>query len=465
MSIPDWVHEAVLYQIFPDRFANGDLNNDPVNKQPWGTPPTIHGFQGGDIAGILQKLDYLADLGVNLLYLNPIFMAASPHRYDTIDYYRIDPKLGTLDDFHRLIAAAHQRGMRVILDGVFNHVGRGFFAFADILENEKNSPYLDWFHVRRFPLRAYDPGESENYLAWWGIKSLPKFNTGNPAVRNYLLGVARYWIEQGADGWRLDVPNEIDDDSFWAEFRAVVHQANPQAYLLGEIWEIGPRWANDSHFDGLMNYPLRTAVLQMLTGKQTTHQFADQIETLLAAYPPENTQAMCNLLGSHDTERLLTHLGGSLEKVRLAYLFLFAYPGIPAIYYGDEVGLEGEKDPDCRRAFPWETSQQNQALHDWVKHLVAVRKSEPALQRGTFRLLYTSDQPAVYAFARIDPQDAVLVVLNASPDPACVRLPIAGLGFSEGQTLHGLLDDRHVVVQNDQIDLSLPGFSGAYLRA
>ncbi|MCS6949257.1 MAG: alpha-amylase family glycosyl hydrolase, partial [bacterium] len=212
---PDWVKHAVFYQIFPDRFANGDPSNDPANVQPWGTPPTYYNFMGGDLQGILQKLDYLQELGVTAVYLNPIFQSTSNHRYNTYDYYRIDPKLGTLEDFHALLGEMHRRGMRLILDGVFNHCGRGFYPFHDVVENGSHSPYVQWFHIREFPIHPYDGRKKANYESWWGIRSLPKFNTDHPPVRQFLLGVARHWIEQGADGWRLDVPNEIDDDEFW----------------------------------------------------------------------------------------------------------------------------------------------------------------------------------------------------------------------------------------------------------
>ena len=240
MTTPDWLQDALFYQIFPDRFANGDADNDPPNVQPWGALPTLSGFQGGDLRGIKQRLDYLLDLGINAIYLNPIFLSPANHRYNTSDYYTIDPRLGNLQDFHALINAAHARGIRVVLDGVFNHCSRGFFAFTDLLENGSESAYLNWFHVKKFPLNAYQPGKARQYSTWWGYKSMPKFNTDNPAVRRYILDVARYWIEQGADGWRLDVPNEIDDDAFWAEFRQVVKSANPEACLIGEIWTADP---------------------------------------------------------------------------------------------------------------------------------------------------------------------------------------------------------------------------------
>ena len=203
MSVPDWVQDAVFYQIFPDRFARSPANDRP-HLAAWGTPPTLNGFQGGDLRGVMEHFDYLLDLGINALYFNPIFQSSSTLRYNTDDYYRIDQRLGSRADFDALLDLAHRNGVRVVLDGVFNHCGRGFFAFHDLVENGDESIYRDWFHVRRFPLRAYEPGKARNYLGWWGYKSLPKFNTNDPQVRQYLLDVARYWVDAGIDGWRLD---------------------------------------------------------------------------------------------------------------------------------------------------------------------------------------------------------------------------------------------------------------------
>mgnify|MGYP001823123149 CR=1 FL=1 len=261
MPVPSWVQDSVFYQIFPDRFYNGDQSNDPPNVHPWESKPTIWNFMGGDLGGIIQKFDYLLDLGVTAIYLNPIFQSASNHRYNISDYFKIDPKLGHLKDFHDLLDLAHANNIKVILDGVFNHCGRGFFAFSDLLENQEFSPYKDWFHVNTFPIDAYGTGKSKDYESWWGFKSLPKFNTNTFAVRRYIMDVAQYWIEQGADGWRLDVPNEINDDEFWAEFRYNVKSINNEAYIFGEIWEADTRWVGDAHFDGLMNYPVRDALL------------------------------------------------------------------------------------------------------------------------------------------------------------------------------------------------------------
>lgn len=354
-TTPDWVKHAVFYQIFPERFANGDPANDPENVQPWETPPTPRNFMGGDLRGIIQRLDYLADLGITALYLNPIFQASSNHKYNTYDYFRIDPHFGDLATFHELITRAHQHNIRVILDGVFNHCGRGFFAFHDVLENGAASPYLRWFHIKKLPLHAYDEKHPANYQGWWNLRSLPKFNTEHLPVRRYLLSVGRYWIEQGADGWRLDVPGDIADHSFWQEFRQVVKQVNPDAYIVGEIWEDGLPWLDGTQFDAVMNYVWRDLCRDFFAyGKMGTDVFAVGIEALLARYPQAATLVQLNLLGSHDTVRFRTEGGGDVRKLFVPILFQMTYPGAPCIYYGDEIGLEGGKDPLCRAGFPWD---------------------------------------------------------------------------------------------------------------
>lgn len=464
MPVPEWVQDAIFYQIFPDRFANGDPGNDPPNVQPWGAPPTTHGFQGGDLRGVIQRFDYLVDLGIRAIYFNPIFQATSNHRYNTTDYYRIDPKLGEKKDFLELLELAHRNGIRVILDGVFNHSGRGFFAFNDLLENETHSPYRDWYHVVRFPLDAYGPGPAENYLAWWRFKSLPKFNTANPQVRRFLLGVARHWIEQGVDGWRLDVPNEIDDDAFWAEFRYEVKRANPEAYLVGEIWEVDPRWVGENHFDGLMNYPLRQALIDwVVTGSLTAREFDRRIQRLLTAYPRPNVYACYLPLGSHDTERIRTVCGGDLRKVRLLVLFQMTFPGAPAIYYGDEIGLEGGKDPDSRRAFPWEESRWESDLRQFIRQLIWLRRDTSVLRRGDYRSLLCDDKAGVYAFARLDERSVAVVALNASTSSRQVSLDVAGLPWPDGMHLVDALTGRRYAVSQRRIGLGLGPLDGALL--
>jgi len=413
----------------------------------------------------VQRFEYLLDLGVTALYFNPIFLASSNHRYNTYDYFRIDPKLGTLEDFRTLLSLAHRHGLRVVLDGVFNHCGRGFFAFVDVLENGEASPYRSWFHIHRFPVDAFSPGKAQDYEAWWGFKSLPKFNTDTPAVREYIFSVARYWLEEGIDGWRLDVPNEIDDDAFWAQFRRVVKSLNPRAALIGEIWDIAPRWVNDAHFDGLMNYPVRKALLAYLKGEMGTRRFAEAIEAVVRAYAPEHLHAMYLPLGSHDTPRLWTLLEGDLEKVKLAFAFQFSFPGAPAVYYGDEIGLPGGKDPDCRRAFPWDSAHWNRELHAWVKRLIALRKQSVALRRGAYRRVLVDDRRRVLAFLRQHPEETVLVIFNPGRKARRLCLPAQSWGWKEGQLLYDLLGGgERFTVRNGCIDIEAAAGGVLWLR-
>jgi cyclomaltodextrinase len=461
MPTPYWVQDAIFYQIFPDRFANGDPTNDPPNLQKWGSAPTTWGFQGGDLRGIIQHFDYLLDLGITAIYLNPIFAATSTHRYNTSDYYQIDPKLGTLADFRALLNTAHDNNIRIVLDGVFNHVGRGFFAFVDVLENGENSPYKGWFQIKGFPLDAYGSSQRDNYVGWWNLKSLPKLNTLNDQVRKYIFAVARYWIDLGIDGWRLDVPNEIDDDDFWAEFRRVVRAANRDAYLLGEIWDINPRWANDKHFDGLINYPVREALLALFQGREKAIQFGERMNGLCKAYQPENLAAMYVPLDSHDTERFKTQVGGSTDKLKLAFLFQMAFPGAPAIYYGDEIGLEGGKDPDSRRAFPWREADWNQELRTWVKILISLRKRIPSLRRGNYLQILAED--GIFAFSRCLGEDKVLVVLNVTSQFHKIEISSATLGWRDGRVLNNLISNEKIFVNGDRLSLVLSPWSGVWI--
>ena len=460
MPVPDWVPDAIFYQIFPDRFYNGDPTNDPPNLQPWGAAPTYQDFQGGDLRGIIQKFDYLIDLGITALYLNPIFTATSNHRYNTHDYYTIDPTLGTMEDFRALLEIAHKNKIRVILDGVFNHCGRGFFAFNDILENGPHSRYVDWFHIHDYPIEAYSDGESTSYAAWEGYKDLPKFNTGNSEVRQYIMDVARYWIEQGIDGWRLDAPDEIDDDSFWGEFRQVVKTANPDAYTMGEILEVNPRWVGDSHFDGLMHYPLRWAILSLISEEMSVSDFIAHQEKYISLYPPENLQAMYILLGSHDTRRLMTKLNGDVNKVKLAFLLQFANPGAPAIYYGDEIGLEGEKDPDNRRAFPWDESDWNTDLRGYIQKLISARKRHIALRRGDLKRVYLNNELTTYAFSRTLENETILMVINPSGETRHLSITVKELGWEDGKTVRDLLTDIHYQVSGEIVEMSLSPWNG-----
>lgn len=461
---PDWVKDAVFYQIFPDRFANGDPTNDPVNVQPWGSTPTIRGFQGGDLKGIVNRFDYLLELGINAIYLNPIFLSSSNHRYNATDYYQIDTKLGSLGDFKHFLDHAHANDVRVILDGVFNHCGRGFFAFQDLLENENQSPYVDWFHVKRFPLDAFGKGKAENYKAWWGFRSLPEFNTSNPRVRQFIFDVAKYWIDEGIDGWRLDVPNEIDDDEFWFEFREITKGANPEAYLVGEIWEANPRWVNDTHFDGLMNYPLRDLLIDLVVKENTkASEFASRLNDLLNTYQGGYFFSQLLTLGSHDTIRLMTICQGNVDAVQLINLVQFCLPGAPHIYYGDEIGLEGGKDPACRGAFPWDPGAWDRTHLDYIRKLITIRKQFDQLRNGDFNRLAEVDEDGVIAFSREVNDQAAVVVINAGRSDTRFSMGADHLPFQNTLKLYDVLNDREISWRDQQIELKLQSLKGAII--
>ncbi|MCA9973209.1 MAG: glycoside hydrolase family 13 protein [Anaerolineales bacterium] len=448
MNTPDWIRDAVFYQIFPDRFAHrtaafgkNGYPAKPARLQPWGARPTRHGFQGGDLLGIIDRLDYLTDLGINALYLNPIFASASNHRYHTHDYYQVDPLLGGNLAFKQLLDAAHARGVRVVLDGVFNHASRGFFQFNHLLECGAESPYVDWFHVHNWPLNAYAPTNAPlNYDAWWGHAALPKFNTNTPAVREFLWDVAAYWIDQGIDGWRLDVPNEIDDDAFWQEFRRRVRQRNPEAYIVGELWEEAGRWLQGDQFDGQMNYLFTRAAFGFFVGNamdQTETQkmgygliapldgpaFAAELERMHnQLYDPAIVFAQLNMLGSHDTPRLMTLANGDPAIVSLMFLCQMTIAGAPNIYYGDEIGMRGGADPDCRRAFPWhDHSLWDTTLLETVRDAIRLRHASPALRRGDFEVLVAEEQVVMYQ-RRCAEQTAV-IALNAGPQAHTLHCP------------------------------------------
>ncbi|MBP5769669.1 MAG: glycoside hydrolase family 13 protein [Fibrobacter sp.] len=414
MTFPAWVKDAVFYQIFPDRFCRSSRYKAVGKFVEWGSKPTRENMFGGNLAGITDKLEYIASLGVTALYLCPIFKSNSNHRYHTVDYFEIDPVLGTLKDFDRLVKKAHKLGLRVILDGVFNHCSRGFFQFNSLMELGKNSPYVDWFHVHGWPLHAYSG--KPNYDCWWGFPALPKFNTDNPDVREYLFSVGEYWMKRGIDGWRLDVPNEIDDDSFWQEFRRRIKAINPEAYIVGEIWDEPSRWLKGDQFDGVMNYPLRRAVLAYLFDEKPIN-LAAFAKRLREAFPAGRFGVPMNLLGSHDTIRLASLPCSNLQRVKLALAILFFLPGAPCIYYGDEIGMEGGKDPDNRRSFPWDklSDGRRSPVFRFLNELVALRNRERVLRDGTLDIVYSSRHLCIVR--TLGRKKMTLVVSAAKPDP------------------------------------------------
>ncbi|GIW87438.1 MAG: alpha-amylase [Isosphaeraceae bacterium] len=434
---PEWVADAIFYQIFPDRFARSLTVPKPSNLQPWGSTPTYHGYMGGDLVGVVERLDYLCDLGINAIYFTPIFQSASNHRYHTHDYEKVDPMLGGNEALRRLIDAAHGRGIRVVLDGVFNHASRGFFQFHDILENGADSAYLDWFEVRGFPLHAYSSDHPPNYAAWWNLPALPKFNIRTPAVREFLWETGRRWIEFGIDGWRLDVPNEIDDDSFWREFRRRIKAANPEAYIVGEVWHESQRWLQGDMWDAVMNYLFTRACIGFFIGQDVDRgeldrtvlsaarpldaaAFSQEIRRMLGLYHPAVNLVMLNLLDSHDMARFVTLARGDTTALRLATVFQMTYVGAPSIFYGDEIGLSGGHDPLNRAAFPWDQARWDLPLFHHFQRLIALRHASPALRRGSFTTLLAD--AGILAYLRRHQDDTVLVAINTEDRPRAVNI-------------------------------------------
>jgi cyclomaltodextrinase len=452
---PDWVKHSVFYQIFPDRFAQSQSKLQgqwlPSTLEDWEIMPTLQGYKGGNLWGVIDRLDYLQDLGIDAIYFTPIFQSASNHRYHTHDYYQVDPILGGNPAFEALIAAAHKKNIKVVLDGVFNHASRGFFFFNDILENGPHSPWLDWFRIIDWPLSAYDGSKPANYEGWVGNRALPVFNHDNPQVKEYIMQIGEYWLDRGIDGWRLDVPNEVTTPGFWQEFRDRVKAVNPEAYIVGEIWGDASPWLDGTQFDGVMNYRFTEATIAFTAGDRyirdyatselnpypalSAASYASKIEQLLKLYPWEIQLTQLNLLDSHDTARLLTSVGDDKDSVKLSTVLLLTFPGAPSIYYGDEVGLPGSKDPDSRRSFPSQ-EQWDMEMLQLHRELIALRRQYACLRIGTYEILYAND--LTYVFARILDGEIIIVAINADIQPVTVNFAVDRLKSRSDKVLSGV---------------------------
>ena len=493
-ATPLWFGGGVVYQIFPDRFCRLSLP-DPTglvgnrwvhenwNDQPvWAPDPDgevrNRDFFGGSLNGITAKLDDLAALGVTVLYLNPIFESASNHRYNTADYLHIDPMLGTEEDFRRLCREAKERGIRVILDGVFNHTGSqsryfnadGFYPGAGAAQST-DSPYFNWFSFHPWPT---------DYDAWWGIMTLPAVQENEPDYRDFIIrgqdSVVRHWLRAGASGWRLDVADELPD-SFLDQLTEAAKEEKPDAVVLGEVWEDATtkesygsrrRYLLGRQLDSVMNYPFRNAVLGFFTGADAA-QIAEGILSVLENYPPQVVRMLMNHIGTHDTERAVTVLAGEPSQgrgrewqsaqtlssgqrergVRLmmaASAMQYTLPGVPCVYYGDEAGMEGYKDPFNRGCYPW--GRENQELLAWYRRLGEIREEHPVFKEGSFRLLKAKG--SLLAYVREDPEGkspSVLCAFCSGKNPETLDLP---LEFQNGTVLlGGSLKDRILTLQGE----------------
>lgn len=369
-----WCDQAVFYQIFVDRFHMGSCSKDRnyIDKD-WGELPKPKGFYGGDLPGITEKLDYLQDLGINSIYLTPIFQSPSNHKYDTIDYEEVDAMFGTNRDLKELVESAHKRGIKILLDAVFNHCSYLCKQFQDVLRKGKESVYYDWFIIRGDrPVL-----EQMNYECFAACNYMPKWNTNNPEVQKFLLHIATKWIkEYGIDGWRLDVADEVSHD-FWRQFRKAVKAAKPDALIVGENWHDSRPWLEGDQFDSIMNYSFTKACLDYFAyEKYSAQRFCERLSEILMRNTDQVNEMMLNLLDSHDTERFLTNVGENADKLKCALAVLFFFVGMPCIYYGTEIGTAGGYDPDSRRTFDWDKTHWNMDIYNTVKDLIRLRKEQ-----------------------------------------------------------------------------------------
>ena len=403
-----WMQESVVYQIFPDRFYNADKSINPNNTDIWGSTVKTESMFGGDIQGIIEKLDYLEALGVNLLYLTPIFKSTSNHKYNTADYYDIDPQFGTLDTAKELIKKCHEKGMKVIFDAVFNHSGSDFYAFEDLLEKQEASKYKEWYFIDSYPVST---DKVTYYTFGDDVSSMPKLNTHNKEAREYLLKVGQYWVkEMGIDGWRLDVCDEVDHE-FWRAFNKVVKEANEDAVIVGEIQHEASSFLKGDQMDSIMNYPFKFALVDFFANRSIpVEQFDDILSFNRTLYMNSITRQLWNLLGSHDTKRFLTECNDNVDRMKLAIAFQFCYQGVPYIYYGDEIGLNGADDPGCRKCMIWDIEKQNTELFTHYKTMISIRKHNKALIYGDYKAIYCKEN--VLVFERSYGGETLLIAIN-----------------------------------------------------
>ncbi len=515
-TTPDWMKNAVVYQIFPDRFFSGEQGNNakpkidpdvygqPVVAKDWSDLPEGYcrayvgetcdeqalgrDFFGGDLLGVYRKLNYLKSLGVTTIYFNPIFKGPSNHMYDTTDYKSIDPYLGNKAQYDLLVSRAKAMGINIILDGVFNHTSSDSLYFDKYSRynttgafESQSSPYYNWYTFTNWP---------ESYNSWWGFDSLPVL-TEIQAVRDFIYGntnsVARYWVNQGAMGWRLDVAPDKSHD-FWQEFRPQVKSANPNAVIVGEIWDDASDWLLGDQFDSSMNYRFRRALLGFVNGDMSdpnqgvirglnAEQFNSALQSLKEDYPTPAFQAMMNLVDSHDTQRILwaltpgernredkelnvANLTEGKAKLEFLAMIQMTLPGAPTIYYGDEAGMTGDTDPNSRRPFEWDAMDTNLLAH--YKSLIAIRNQYSFLRTGSFDSLYTNNDDQTYAFGRKDLSGAAVVALNRDSVPHTLSIDVSGY-IPDGAMLTDALNGGTVNVSGGKVNLTVNDRWGSIL--
>jgi glycosidase len=437
---PEWVSDTIWYQIFPERFCNGSPE-DGRDVLPWGSDEKdgYHKKFGGNLLGIIQKLDYIKESGFNGIYLNPIFESPSSHKYDTTDYFKIDPEFGDNETFGILVEEAHKRGIRVMLDAVFNHCGFFHPFWQDVLEKGIESKYYDCFYILdplkpivHGELKDGIPGECDrsdlNYHTFAYTQNMPKWNTGNPIVRKHLMDIGRYWVENyNIDGWRLDVSNEVSHD-FWREFRKNIKSLNKDVYILGENWDNSYPWLMGDQFDAVMNYEFSIPIWNYFRDtkvpgrKYNGKEFQDAISELLVNYPKHLTENLFNLLDSHDTERFLNVVGSHIESVKLAYILLLTFPGSPCIYYGSEIGMGGGEHSN-RQCMIWEEEKQELDLYTFIRKLIEKRKEHESFRTANLQWIALDADTDTILYKKETDTECLYVLLHKSESEINVKLP------------------------------------------
>ena len=439
---PQWAKNKVIYQIFPARFATHRHVLDEIWYQsPIGADTNI----GGSLQGITAKLPYIRELGADVIYLTPIFRSHSIHKYDTIDYYEIDPSFGTEADLIALVDRAHSLGIRVILDAVFNHSSTEFFAFRDLKEKGEESPYRSWYYPKKFPIRADGPIPTYTCFGYYGY--MPKLNQRNPETAEYFVNVALHWLRTAKiDGWRLDVGDEVGH-AFWRKLRTAVKAEFPHALIVGEVWHEAPDFLEGGQWDSLMNYPFYRAIMDFVAGGSiTASRFLERLGSLRGNTPAAAYPLLWNLVGSHDTPRLLHSCGGDKGKHRLAAALQLLMPGMPMIYYGDEVGIDGGADPDCRRGMLWDERRQDRELLQWYHSLIRVRHENRAITEGKLIRQEARDEDGIIILTRLWEERKVTLVFHCGEGSVALPEFVGKTDLLTGQSFRGTLQGYSAVV-------------------
>lgn len=432
----EWFEDTVIYQIFPDRFKKKD-----------GRGSYNQGFYGGNIEGLISEFDYIKSLGVKCVYLNPIFHAKSYHRYDTVDYYQIDPVFGDKVQLKEFVDLCHSANIKVIFDAVLNHTGSGFFAFLDVLKNGEKSIYKDWFYVHSFPVSQRP---KPNYECFSYFSGMPKLNTSNSEVIDYLTGVLKYWTtELDLDGWRFDVADEMDRD-FIRHIRRELKKVKKDIVLIGEVFDEASSWLCGDQFDSVINYQLKTLINDLFGYRSIdVERFIQRIGGYLMNLKSGVLNNMVNVISTHDTARFLTLCGGCEKRFELAIVFQFTFPGVPMIYYGDEIGLKGGDDPDCRKPMIWDKSKWNMKLLELYRFLVKLRQEYEALRKGRFVTLKVEGEKGVLAFGRKTQREFLIIVMNTTHTRITANVYVDGIDTEKSNAFE--LKDREIVKVNNGV--------------